>query len=214
MKILDRILDFLVDARTDPVVKMPEPRVQMRMRVDNTNTTEWRMFTIDELVKGFSIQDVRQCEYCGTFYTSIMSERNCVQCGAPLPDRVVRIVQKAVKAIAPETVVGHGVVQGTGMVWIRADDGDIQMEPFKIPLAENSLVTFNNTSNTFFVVRKSGRIIDIVVNGAAEAIFRIKVNGIDRGIALPGFRLQPTFSNRLACTIPVCAGAAMQIRVE
>ena len=100
----------------------------------------------------------------------------------------------------------------TGQIEIRADDGDVQIEPFSVTDTSGTLATWDNTSQTFFVCRKPGQIVDIVASGQSTCTkIKFKVNGKDTGVQKILAGLAPTVNNRMPTTIPIAGGAAVQM---
>jgi hypothetical protein len=104
----------------------------------------------------------------------------------------------------------------TGQLEILADDGDIQVEPMTVTdSATATLVTFTNTAQTFFVNRKPGKIVDIVVPACSTATtIKFKVNGKDTGVQKLLSGLIPTVNNRMPAAYPIAGGAAVQATVQ
>lgn len=99
----------------------------------------------------------------------------------------------------------------TGQIQIVADDGDMQIEPFRINGPGH--VKFMN-NNTFFVNRKPGAIIDMTVPvGSGMTSLKLFVNGRDTGIQRLIASMMPTINSRMPYRIPVMAGAAVQLVV-
>jgi len=101
-----------------------------------------------------------------------------------------------------------------GQIVIRADDGDLQVEPWSVADTDQTLVTFSNTAQTFCVNRKPGQIVDIGLAAAGSTTIKLRfiVNGKDTGVSLLQAGFVVTVNNRLAATIPVAKGAAIQIK--
>lgn len=102
-----------------------------------------------------------------------------------------------------------------GQLEIKADDGDIQVEPISWTDGAGgatSFVTFTNTGLTYFVNRKQGAIVDIMQSGASTTVLlKFKVNGKDTGVQKMCAAVVPTVNNRMPATYPIAAGAAVQI---
>lgn len=104
----------------------------------------------------------------------------------------------------------------TAIIQIKADDGDVQVEPFTFTdSATATASTFLNTGLTFFINRKQGAVVDMQIPACSTATrVRFKVNGKDTGVALLLAGLVSTVNNRIPTTIPIAAGAAVQILNE
>jgi hypothetical protein len=103
-----------------------------------------------------------------------------------------------------------------GLVQIKCDDGDVQMEPFSFWHSTSTGTTYNatfdNTGLKFFVCRKNGAIVDVQIASTGDSSYcAFKVNGKDTGVKLVIAGIIPSINNRMPTTIPIAAGAAVQI---
>lgn len=103
-----------------------------------------------------------------------------------------------------------------GQIEILADDGDIQIEPVTLTdSTAGTLGTFTNTSQTFFVNRKPGKIVDIQVPTCSTATtIKFKVNGKDTGVQKLLAGLVSTVNNRMPAAYPIAGGAAVQVTTQ
>lgn len=101
-----------------------------------------------------------------------------------------------------------------GQLTIKADDGDVQIERFEVTdSTAGAAATFQSTGLTFFVCRKPGHIVDVMIPTLSTATYiKYFVNGKDTGVTQLGAGIVPTVNNRMPTTFPIAGGASVQIR--
>lgn len=189
----------------------------------------------------FEDAEMYRCAHCSAVYVD-RPEGGCRTCGWEVEDRMVKMLRRrdvgpnmstswsgsswATQAsgyTAPMHNHSHTITTGqgsytatepfVGQLEIRADDGDIQIEPFRMYQGNQTMVEFTNTGQNFFVNRKHGAIVDIAIGEASShgGNVSFRVNGRDTGLRMITAGLDPRVNNRMPTTIPIAAGTAIQM---
>jgi hypothetical protein len=164
----------------------------------NSPSSEWRRFESSD---------------SGTTFTGLMRSGAV---GVMVDGVQASLERPVTQSVEEFPSMQNTLFQAFGQITIQSDDGDVQVESFSFNPDSPGLASMTNTGQSFFVARKPGCIVDMIVpavSGKTTAMTFI-VNGRNTGVTKMLAGMVPTVNSRMPVKLPIMGGAAVQLRMH